>query len=69
MFGKDNFFNKLKSFINENNIDTELNIPDHIIAKYLLKNIVQLKDMIRKRDEWFGFEGQIKEITEIKGEK
>jgi len=61
MDSNENIVIKLTNFINANNIGLELNIPDYMLAEYLFRNLILLKDMISERDEWFGFEKYLRE--------
>ncbi len=45
---------ELRSLLNRYSIDNELDIPDILLAEYLLDHIENLKKMNRKVNDWFG---------------
>lgn len=47
---------ELRKWINGNSIDVFCNVPDYVLAEWIVANINALKDMMRVRDKWFGFE-------------
>lgn len=56
MSGEDRseFYNKIQESINICSVDNELNIPDFILAEYVLKNLLALKEMLQASATWKG---------------
>ena len=49
------FHKELKELINKHNIDKDCNIPDYILAYYLISNIYTYKgvlEKVRKHEGW-----------------
>jgi hypothetical protein len=48
------FYGKIREAINFCSIDNELNIPDFILAEYVLKNLLALKQTLQASASWKG---------------
>ncbi len=45
---------ELTALVNKHGLDSEANIPDYIIAQYLMWSLATLNRTIFLRDGWFG---------------
>lgn len=45
---------ELRSLLNRYSIDNELDIPDILLAEYILDHIETLKKMNQKVNDWYG---------------
>jgi len=52
----DKVFVELKDLINRNSLDNFTATPDYIVASYLLKNIIVLRELNIDRDKLFNFD-------------
>jgi hypothetical protein len=48
------FYEKIRESINICSVDNELNIPDFILAEYVLKNLLALKETLQASSTWKG---------------
>jgi len=48
VINKESFNKELADLLNSNSIDNELNIPDHILADYLVNCLATLKETIQE---------------------
>jgi hypothetical protein len=48
------FYGKIREAINLCSVDNELNIPDFILAEYILKNLLALKQTLQASASWKG---------------
>lgn len=54
--GAGQFLKELESLINRYNKENESNTPDFLLAGYLADCMVAYKNVVKKRDQWYGFE-------------
>lgn len=50
----EDFLKELSSLINKANLEPVSDTPDYILAEYLWDCLVSYRNVINKRDEWFG---------------
>jgi len=56
---------ELTALVNKHSLDSEANIPDYIIAQYLMWSLATLNRTIFLRDGWFG---RFNEVPKPEGE-
>jgi hypothetical protein len=50
------FLNRLIHLVNWSGMDAELNVPDYILANYLMSALTTFGLAVSDRDTWFGFD-------------
>jgi len=54
---------ELTDLINRNGLDTFTNIPDYILASFLMRTIIAATLVVRDRDEWFGKKSELNALS------
>lgn len=63
------FTKELEDLLNRFSWDNETNVPDYILARFLVKQLASLRELTTTRDRWFGFKPFSNIDTELKGPK
>lgn len=51
----ENFKKQLTEIINQNSLENLCDMPDYMIADFLLDTFIHMSAAVKKRDAWYGF--------------
>ena len=50
---RSNLMNQIKEAINSGSWENEANVPDFVLAEFLIRCFNAFNDMVKKRDKWY----------------